>query len=162
MGSEKWGDGAFGDRLKRYRERNGWTQAQLAAQLSANGLFGMTAAQVYRIEKGERSVRAIEAGVLADLYGVSVDALLVSAPVLKADLEDAVIAVLETQQDIHRSLSSLERTLSKAAETLAAADTAGRYAKLMDDCDSARKAITTATKVVEKIAPPLNSGPRAP
>ncbi|MEB4210990.1 helix-turn-helix transcriptional regulator [Mycobacterium sp. 94-17] len=149
MGSDKWGDHAFGDRLKRYRERNGWTQVQLAEQLSANGLKGMTGAQVYRIEKGERSVRAVEAGVLADLYGVSVDALLGKRARPKADLLDAVMGLAETVEYTGISLRSLERALREAAETLADADTEGRYADLVEASESAREALALAADTVE-------------
>ena len=112
----------------------------------------MTAAQVARIEKGERSVRAVEAAVLADLYGLSVDALLGKRARPKADLLDTLLTTMETLEHTLGSLRSLERTLREATETLADADTDGLHAKLVGECESACNALTGAVQVVGMVS----------
>jgi transcriptional regulator with XRE-family HTH domain len=153
MGSSKWGDTVFGRRLRNLRDRKGWTQTELAEQLTGHGM-DMTAAQVARIEKGDRSVRAVEAAVLADLYGLSVDALLGKRARPKADLLDALTTFLDIKEHARRSVSSVERALREAAEALADADTRGRYAELVDDCENACKVLAAAAQAVAGMAVP--------
>jgi len=155
MGSSKWGDADFGERLRRLRDRMGWTQAHLAEQLSNSGVH-MTAAQVARIEKGERSVRAVEAAVLADLYGLSVDALMGKRARPKADLTDALRTVLELKSQIRRHLLVEERKLHAAAEGLAHADGTGRYTEVVAGCELACVALTAAADVVAVVGDTTN------
>lgn len=80
MGSGKWEDKRFGQRVKAEREQRGWSQDSLAKQLSANGINPMHATTVAKIEAGDRSVRISEAVGLADLFEVSLDSLLERNP----------------------------------------------------------------------------------
>ena len=66
----------FRERIKQEREQRGWSQAALAEKLKGNGLKGFYATTVAKVESGERAVRIDEAAALADLFDVSVDALM--------------------------------------------------------------------------------------
>jgi transcriptional regulator with XRE-family HTH domain len=76
MGNRKWTDDYFRKRIKTERERRGWTQAQMAAALDSKAVGSMHWTTIAKIEKGTRSVRIDEAAAIADLFGISVDALL--------------------------------------------------------------------------------------
>ncbi|MEN4477723.1 helix-turn-helix transcriptional regulator [Mycolicibacterium cosmeticum] len=66
----KWTDKRFGDLLRKERTDRKWTQPQMAEMLD------MHPTVLAKIEKGARSVRIVEAAVIADLLGVSLDSLL--------------------------------------------------------------------------------------
>lgn len=72
--------GVFGDqfrqRLVAERERRGWTQAQVAAMLEQRGALGTIATTIAKLEAGNRAVRVDELAALADIFGISVDALI--------------------------------------------------------------------------------------
>ena len=70
MASKKWSDKSFGQIVRKERDERQWTQPQMAEQL------GMHPTTLAKIEKGERSVRIVEAVAIADLLGVSLDRLL--------------------------------------------------------------------------------------
>lgn len=70
MASKKWSDKSFGEAVRKERDDKGWTQPQMAEQL------GMHPTTLAKIEKGDRSVRIVEAVAIADLFGVSLDRLL--------------------------------------------------------------------------------------
>lgn len=66
----------FSKRVKQERERRKWSQADLATRLKFKGLKGIYPTTIAKIESGERAVRVDEAAALADLFEVSLDALL--------------------------------------------------------------------------------------
>ena len=76
MGTQKWTDELLGMRVKSERERRGWSQSQMATMLGDIGIHAMHPTTVAKIEAGDRSVRVTEAAALADLFGITVDALL--------------------------------------------------------------------------------------
>jgi transcriptional regulator with XRE-family HTH domain len=76
MGSSKWTDKRFGERIKAEREDRGWSQADMAKALSTVGVHSMHPTTIAKIEAGDRSVRINEAVGIADLFEVSLDALL--------------------------------------------------------------------------------------
>jgi transcriptional regulator with XRE-family HTH domain len=72
--------GRVGDRfrlrLKAERERRGWSQADVARALSSRKVPNTHATTIAKIEWGDRGVRVDELSALADLFGMSVDALI--------------------------------------------------------------------------------------
>lgn len=58
---------AFRQAVKRLRKHKGWTQNQLATELRKAGMTEFTQVAVARLERGERSVKLGEAGVIADV-----------------------------------------------------------------------------------------------
>jgi transcriptional regulator with XRE-family HTH domain len=66
----------FRGRVKKQRDRRGWSQADVAKMLGDKGIKGIYPTTIAKIESGERAVRIDEAAALADLFDVSLDALL--------------------------------------------------------------------------------------
>lgn len=76
MGMQKWSDSQFGERVKRARGDRGWSQPEMANRLREAGIEPMHTTTLAKIEAGVRSVRINEAAGIADLLGISLDALL--------------------------------------------------------------------------------------
>jgi transcriptional regulator with XRE-family HTH domain len=160
MAGQKWVDSEFsqrlGRRLKRLRTERPLTQEKLADLLDRNGI-PMSWTQLARIEKGQRSLRAVEAAALADIFNVSVDQLLGGRRARpKADLTYALRAALHAKEQAHWAVESHQRTLSEAADELADADTAGRYAELVANFADACKALDVAGQVVASVGETTN------
>jgi transcriptional regulator with XRE-family HTH domain len=84
----------FGRRVHDARERAGWSQDELAKRMSAKGVL-THASTIAKLEspRKPRAVRLAEAVVLADLFGVSIDALLGRQAVPGDDLAFALLAL---------------------------------------------------------------------
>jgi transcriptional regulator with XRE-family HTH domain len=76
MGRQSAAETSFRERMKRERQTRDWSQADLAELLQGRGLGHIYPTTVAKIESGERAVRIDEATAIADLFEVSVDALL--------------------------------------------------------------------------------------
>jgi transcriptional regulator with XRE-family HTH domain len=75
MGLNDRVEASFRDTVKDERKGRGWSQAHVAQLLSDKGL-AVYPTTVAKIEAGERAVRVDELVALANIFGVSVDALL--------------------------------------------------------------------------------------
>jgi transcriptional regulator with XRE-family HTH domain len=159
MVGRKWVDREFsqrlGQRLKKLRTDENLTQEKLADMLEVKGI-PMTWTQLARIEKGQRSLRAIEAAEFADIFNVSVDSLLGRRARPKADLMHALRSALDAKEQTRRSVSSAERMLRDAANELAEADLTRRYAPLVADCERACKALGAAEQMVARVGDSTN------
>lgn len=69
----------FREALKRHRKDRGWTQAQLEKELAQRKIH-LHWTSIAKIEKGDRAVKIDEAAAIAEVFGVSVDALLGTQP----------------------------------------------------------------------------------
>jgi transcriptional regulator with XRE-family HTH domain len=76
MGRQSAIENRFRERVKKERDRRGWSQADVAKMLGDKGIKGIYPTTVAKIESGERAVRIDEATALADLFEVPLDALL--------------------------------------------------------------------------------------
>jgi transcriptional regulator with XRE-family HTH domain len=76
MGRPSTIENRFRERVKKERDRRGWSQADVAKMLGDTGIKGIYPTTVAKIESGERAVRIDEATALADLFEVPLDALL--------------------------------------------------------------------------------------
>ncbi len=63
----------IGKQVKKYRNENGMTQAQLSAALSVDHKIDLAPDLISRIESGERSVRDKEFAALCKILNVSAD-----------------------------------------------------------------------------------------
>jgi transcriptional regulator with XRE-family HTH domain len=74
-------DAYFGTRVRRERELRGWSQEELAKRLTDKGIpvYASTIAKI-ESEKKPRAPRLGEAAVIADLFDISLDALLGRRP----------------------------------------------------------------------------------
>ncbi len=94
MGLREQMESDFGKRVRRERERQGWNQEELAERMTAKGVptYASTIAKLESSRK-PRAVRLAEAAVLADLFEVSLDALLGRQAVPGDDLAFALRAL---------------------------------------------------------------------
>lgn len=70
---------AFRASMRSLREERGWTQADLARELTESGWSGVYQTTISRMEKGERPIRIGEARGIARVFGVTVGLMIVPA-----------------------------------------------------------------------------------
>ena len=114
MGSQKWTDKRFGERVKAERDHRGWSQANMAKMLSDKGIHPMHPTTVAKIEAGDRSVRINEAVGIADLFEVSVDSLLGRKPgPQRNELTYLLRALRQSSQQVWASLETIRELLEE-------------------------------------------------
>src|SRR5690348_16512400 len=100
MGAQSAVEARFRGRVKKQRDRRGWSQADMAKMLGDKGIKGIYPSTIAKIESGERAVRIDEAAALADLFEVSLDALLGRKQHSQADeLTDLLRLLRDTARD---------------------------------------------------------------
>lgn len=97
-------DGDIGRRVKATRELRGWTQAKLAELLVEHGIEPMHTSTVQKIEAGDRSVSVGEAAGIADVFGLSLDALLGRNPPKNRSALDAIGWVMDATYTMRASV----------------------------------------------------------
>lgn len=107
MASSKWIDKQFGQRLKEGRKTHGWTQPQMAELLAERCSQSIDASTIAKIEAGRRSVRINEAVAIADLFEVSVDALVGRQQPDDTTLTFAMANLSGYSQDARRRISQV-------------------------------------------------------
>ena len=123
MGSQKWTDKRFGERLKAKRDYRGWSQADMAKMLSDKGIQPMHPSTVAKIEAGDRSVRINEAVGIADLFEVSLDSLLGRKPgTQRNDLTYLLRALRQSSQQVGASLETIRELLEELPEKFEGAE----------------------------------------
>jgi transcriptional regulator with XRE-family HTH domain len=102
MGLRERTESYFARQVRTERERRGWTQDDLAKQLTDKGIdtYASTVAKI-ESEKKPRAVRLAEAAAIADLFGVSVDSLLGR----RVGLDDDIAYTLRMTGDTARRAS---------------------------------------------------------
>lgn len=105
----------FRKRLRAERELKSWSQADMAKMLSDNGFHATTIA---KIEAGDRTVRIDEATAIADLLGLSLDALL-GRKGLEDDASHALSALTDEAMAACVDAMKLRDRLSRANDELA-------------------------------------------
>ena len=146
MSRSKWVDERFAQDLKRMRDERSWTQPQMADMLSARGIAPMHPTTLAKIEAGSRSVRINEAVAIADLFDVSLDALLRREQGPRRDLHYALGALLDTvymsQTQLHRTAKSLDERLEDIPSGFEGYDTLARLEReVSGQLDTAQKAL---------------------
>lgn len=119
MGSQKWVDKRFGERVKAERDHRGWSQAEMAKMLSDRGIHPMHPTTVAKIEAGDRSVRINEAVGIADLFEVSLDSLLGHKPGTQRDELQYLLRLLrDTARQSSQQVWATMQTLREQLEEL--------------------------------------------
>lgn len=112
MGSQ----GSVGDRFRvqvsAERRRRGWSQTELSNRLREVGLLHILASTVAKIENGDRSVRIDEAHAIAQLFGVSTDALLG----VSSNGSDVLWAASKLTTNAQRAIGDLIRIQKQVAD----------------------------------------------
>lgn len=165
MGKQSRVETQFRERVRRERERRDWSQAELAKQLRDRGIASIYTTTVAKIEAGERAVRIDEATALADIFDVSVDALLGRSASFQKDrlyaVQDAarqatagVSAIKTTLMNVFPELSGLEFD-NREAVTAAA----GRAMAALDQAVDALM-VVTGQPTIDEIAAAFSEPPQ--
>lgn len=153
MGRRDQAANYFGKRVKDERERRKWSQSQMANMLSDNGIPMIHASTIAKIELGSRPTRIDEAIGIADLFGVSLDAMLGRNLGSGRDLVYALEALGQTAQQA-ALVSSLEAALRDRVAELSAFDFDERD-DITAACDRMAVALAQANAELATIWPPL-------
>jgi hypothetical protein len=103
---------------------------------------------IAKVELGDRAVRIDEAAGIAQLFGISVDALLGRRARPKSDLIYALRSALEAGQQAAWQASSLEATLRDRVVELAEVDVTDSQADLVGDLDRACSQLGKASQAL--------------
>lgn len=175
MGVRERTETYFRKRLKVERERRGWSQEELAKRLCDRKIDGVYASTIAKIEVGKRAVRMDEAAGIADLFDMSLDALLgrkgmeddashamtvLADESLKmaADLAEARDRLRLAYEDLGAQFdfAYVDQALASGGDVLMAEDeltVEQRRANLMWICrESAMTHLTAATNLLNSIA----------
>jgi transcriptional regulator with XRE-family HTH domain len=112
----------FGERLREERGHRGLSQAQLAKLLSARGVTAYPTT-IAKIETGERVVRIEELAAIADLFDLSLDALIGRRERPSGDLDYAERALRDT---VERTAIAVTEQLLMLGDATGVLDTAMR------------------------------------
>jgi transcriptional regulator with XRE-family HTH domain len=124
MAKKKWIENHFSEALKEQRKRRDWSQSQLEKMLADKGVH-LHWTTIAKIEKGERSVRIDEAAAIADLFDMSVDALLGRQLPDDTTLTFAMTTLLDYVRDADTKLVQARGTATDIDEQLE--DAADRF-----------------------------------
>jgi transcriptional regulator with XRE-family HTH domain len=130
MGLREAADVYFGTHVRRERELRGWSQEELAKRLTDKGIhvYASTIAKI-ESEKKPRAARLGEAAGIADLFGVSLDALLGRKPGVQTDelvfqqlrlLRDTA---MQSSQQVWASMETIRQQLGGLPKGFEGADT---------------------------------------
>jgi len=109
----------FRQRVKKQRDRRDWSQADVAKMLGDKGIKGIYPTTIAKIESGERAVRIDEAAALADLFEVSLDALLGRKHNSQVDELAYLLRLLrDTARDSSQQVGATMETIREQLEEL--------------------------------------------
>lgn len=113
MGLRERTESDFGKSVRTERERRGWSQEELAKRLEAKGIENIYASTIAKIEseKKPRAVRLAEAMAIAEVFDVSLDALLGRKTRKGNDLAYMVRSALETARQCGWQVAAIRTTL---------------------------------------------------
>lgn len=116
-------DGWFAENVRVFRERRGWSQADLARRLKGSGWKQFHPTTVSRIENGDRGVKLSEAAAIAKILQVDLKQLMVAGrgrEVLKDlfDTQDsygfALMNFVRAAVELQTANAALESALAEA------------------------------------------------
>jgi transcriptional regulator with XRE-family HTH domain len=147
--------GRIGDRFREHlrdeRVRRGWSQAELAKMLSDKGIDGVYPTTIAKIEAGDRAARLDEVTTIADMFEVSVDALLGRKTGIENDLVYTLRGVLDTAQQCSTQVTAIQNTLSERFLDLQTLSFEGRD-ELEAEAATAQRALKAASEALGRIA----------
>jgi transcriptional regulator with XRE-family HTH domain len=141
----------LGARIRNKRNERGWKQPQLAEMLRDRGVASIQTPTVAKIEAGERAVKIHEAAVLADIFGISIDALMGRRVSARADLMSAARQVVDAKITAAAAVSASQSQLVDALAQLVDADLRGTYDPLADDARAAVNALEAASAALAQV-----------
>lgn len=143
------------ERIRSERERREWSQAELANMLSDKGIHGIYPTTVAKLESGDRAIRVDELAAIADLFSVSVDALLGRNPA-SGDLVWVMSQLNDLARRSAKSVEDLKETITDLLEDVEFYATAGAEKVPVDEIvkatRSALEALETARIALGHVA----------
>lgn len=139
--------------MEQERRRRNWSRADFAKMLHSKGFTHIYASTVAKIEYGERSVRIDEANAIADVFEVSVDALLGRSVAAQHDEMYVFKALLDSAQQASWQVSSIETTLRDRITELDAFDLPQMMRTFQSDCERACDALAQANDALRTAGP---------
>lgn len=118
MATQKWADKQFGQHLKAERERRGWTQPQMADMLADRCAQQFHGTTVAKIEAGTRSVRINEAVALAEVFDMTLDALVGRTQPDDTTLTFAMVNLSNYAQEAQGAILRAQHTTTDITEIL--------------------------------------------
>jgi transcriptional regulator with XRE-family HTH domain len=118
--------------MKRERKARDWSQVDLSELLQGRGLEHIYPTTVAKIESGERAVRIDEATAIADIFEVSVDALLGRNVERGSDLAYTLRSVLNIARQSSQQTAAIADALGDSLVDLDALEFNGREALEME------------------------------
>jgi len=149
MANKKWTDDYFSKAVRAERERRGWSQGDMAKAL-ADKKIHVHWTTIAKIEKGDRSVRIDEAAAIADVFDLSVDALLGRKTARENALAYTLRGALDASQQCSWQVSAMQTTLSERFSELQSLDFAG-VEELLAEADAAQRALKMASESLGRI-----------
>jgi transcriptional regulator with XRE-family HTH domain len=138
----------FRKRLRRERERLGWSQNDMAERLERQG-FSFYGTTIAKVEAGNRMVGIAEAVAIADLLEVPLDTLLGRKPKPRRDLTNLLGAALDAVYTSRTGINRLARPLHDRLEDIGSDFPGyGTLAKCSDEVDGH---LDMARKALEKL-----------
>jgi transcriptional regulator with XRE-family HTH domain len=151
MGRKSAVETRFRERVKQERDRRDWSQADLSELLQGRGLEHIYPTTVAKIESGERAVRIDEATAIADLFEVSVDALLGRNVERGSDLAYTLRAVLNIARQSSQQTAAIADALGDSLVDLDALEFNGRE-ELENEVVRAQRALREAQVAFSNVA----------
>jgi transcriptional regulator with XRE-family HTH domain len=151
--TSKAADFQIGKRVKAYRDRNNWSQAELANQLVQKN-FRVYGSTVAKIEAGERPVKAAELAAMADVFGISTDTLLGRdrRADANADRAEAALVVADTATRASAAAAEhAEKIGRRALELGAATNKLPHHEALIDGCVEGHRQLVAACDVLAEV-----------
>lgn len=150
MGDQKNAETAFLAAIRDERKARGWSQADMTELLSTKGVF-LADTGLTKIENGHRPVRINEAIAIADVFGVTVDALAGRKMDHDADFRYAVRAMTDATRQSVAQLDAMRVDLRTRERNLGPFDFMGRE-KLVADIAAAESALEAAQQKLEALS----------
>ncbi|MCW2652034.1 MAG: hypothetical protein JWR32_3010 [Mycobacterium sp.] len=155
MGNTEVAETEFRKTLRRERESRKWSQAYLAKLLSDRGITAY-ATTIAKVEAGERAARIDELVTIADIFGVSVDALLGHSVERSDDKPLVLNALIDTAQHAQWRVRSIEAELRAAIAALDGFGLRAYEKDLRSGCEQACDALANAAEAIRKVEGPMH------
>jgi transcriptional regulator with XRE-family HTH domain len=155
MGSTDAMDSDFRKNIRTERESRKWSQARVAKLLSDKGIDSIFTTTIAKIELGERPAKLNEAAALADVFGVSLDALIGRRRLRSGDKSLPLNALAKRTTGTAVAADALEAGLREHLDELQEFTLRRDEAAAVTECERAAEALGAAATVTRRAAAKL-------